>query len=317
MDTFTSSCPTCEQPFEALASSVGRVHACEYCGQECIVPSNRIAPGTQFGEYIIQYPLGLGASGEVHLALDPEGCEVALKVLFLEGEEEEVDLRRFLRESDFISDLHHEGIIQIYGSGQEHGHYYIAMEYVVGETLDHHLEKFGELALADAIKICRDVASVMAYAWNSNRIVHRDIKPANLMVSYEGVTKVMDLGIAKSFMYDFTQLTDPETIIGSPPYMSPEQCNPGKPIDFRADIYSLGCTLYQLVTGEFAFYGETPMATVRMQIFEHHTDPRQWIPGLPQSFSNLIDSMLAKSISNRPPSWEHLIQQLDIVAAEI
>ena len=264
----------------------------------------------RFGDFTVLYPLGLGASGEVHLAKDGQGRRAALKILLLRELGDNIDLKRFLRESMFISALDHPGIIKIYDAGTAHNYNFIAMEYVEGETLDEHLDKFGQLAEHDALMIIRDVAEVMGYVWNQRRLVHRDLKPANIMLSYDNVTKVMDLGIAKSFLYDLTQLTDADTIIGSPPYMSPEQCAPGKPLDFRADIYSLGCTLYQLVTNEYLFFGDSPMATVRQQIFAKHTDPRKIVPELSAGLVKLLDKMLAKPARNRHQSWEALIAQI-------
>ncbi len=319
MPTFTSSCPKCQQEFEAAGSQIGKVHTCAECGQECIIPSQRIDPGMKFGDFTVLYPLGLGASGEVHLAKDSNGRRAALKILFLEDiEEGEVDLKRFLREAQFINSLQHPGIIEVYDAGVAHDYNFICMEYVKGETIDEHLEKFGPVEAKDAVKIARDVADVLCYVWNLHKLVHRDIKPANIMVSYDGVTKVMDLGIAKSYLMEFTQLTDPETIIGSPPYMSPEQCSPAKPIDFRADIYSLGCTLYQMLTAEYAFFGDTPMSTVRMQIFEKPVDPREFVPELPGDLVDLlINNMMAKSANKRPKSWEVLLKEFDKLLAKL
>ncbi len=311
MATFESSCPTCQQVFQASDHQIGRTHTCRECGTECVIPSQRVDPGMVFGGFKVLYPLGLGASGEVHLAKNDDGLRVALKILFLEEIDDDVDLKRFLREGRFVQELEHPGLIRIYDAGRENEQHFIAMEYVEGETLDHHLDKFGELAEKDALQVARDVADVMKYVWDSNRLVHRDLKPANIMVSYDGVTKVMDLGIAKSFLYELTQLTDPETIIGSPPYMSPEQCSPGKPIDYRADIYSLGCTLYQLVTSEYAFFGDTPMATVRMQIFDKPTDPREFVPGLSAGLVDLLNKMMAKQAAKRHKSWDDVIAEID------
>jgi serine/threonine protein kinase len=311
VSTFESCCPNCRGTFKATDHQVGRLHRCDKCGRECIVPSQRVDPGAKFGDFTVLYPLGVGASGEVHLAKDSQGRRSALKILFQEELGDEVDLRRFLRESQFIRSLSHPSLIQVYDVGLANNLHYIAMEFVEGETLDHHLDKFGELAETDGLRIARDVAAVMSYVWNTGKMVHRDLKPANLMVAYDGTTKVMDLGIAKSYLYDLTQLTDPETILGSPPYMSPEQCAPGKRLDFRADIYSLGCTLYQLVTNEYAFFADTPMSTVRMQLFDKHTDPREHVPGLSEGLARLIERMLAKSASQRHESWEQLLAEIE------
>ena len=315
MGSFESMCPSCEAAFHASDMHIGRTHTCSKCGEQCIIPSQEIDPGMTFGNYTILYPLGVGATGEVHLAQDKEGTRVALKILMIDEHDDEMDVRRFIREAMFSDSLSHPGIIELYDGGEANGYHYIAMEYVKGDTLDHHLDKFGEVEEREALKITRDVADVMCYVWNERQLVHRDIKPANIMVSLDGRTKVMDLGIAKSYMYDLTQLTDPETIIGSPPYMSPEQCAPGKSLDFKADIYSLGCTLYQLVTCEYPFFGDSPMNTVRMQLFDKHKNPQEFNQELSDGIVDLLDKMMAKSQRDRHQSWEELIEELDILIA--
>ncbi|RMD79686.1 MAG: serine/threonine protein kinase [Lentisphaerae bacterium] len=313
MADFQSSCPKCQAMFTASDNQIGKRYICTQCGQECIIPSRRIRAGMQFGNYHVLHPLGLGASGEVHLAKDSQGNLAAIKILCLNDNSDlEVDLKRFQREAQFIHSLNHPGLINVYEMGTAHDYNYIAMEYVRGETVDDYLEKFGPFEQLDALKIVREVALTLKYVWDEHRIVHRDIKPANIMISYDGQVKVMDLGIAKSYLMDFTQLTDPDTIIGSPPYMSPEQCSPSKPIDFRSDMYSLGCTLYQMLTDEYAFFADSPMATVRMHILERPTDPREFNPNLDEEVVDFImRKLLARLARQRPGSWREVIKTLD------
>jgi serine/threonine-protein kinase len=161
VSTFESTCPRCHANFTTTGNQVGRRYRCDRCGMECIIPSQRVDPGAQFGDFTVLYPLGVGASGEVHLAKDSRGRRSALKILFQEEFGDDLDLRRFLRESQFIQSLSHRGLIQLYDAGIANNLHYIAMEFVEGETLDRHLDNFGELAEADALKIIRDRKSVV------------------------------------------------------------------------------------------------------------------------------------------------------------
>lgn len=302
-----SECPNCHTVHNTRGKEIGTIYACADCGTQCIVPSDSIDPGMSFGQWVVRHPLGQGSSGEVHLAEHKtSGQLAALKIIQMELEEE-VDVKRFRREAENASAVHHPNVVELYEAGPSGKFYYLAMEYVKGETLDKMLDKHGAFDETDALHIVLAVADAMRAAWEQKQIVHRDIKPGNIMLAYDGTTKLMDLGIAKSLMYDLTQLTDPDMVIGSPPYMSPEQCAPGKRLDHRADIYSLGATLYQLLTEEFAFEGENPLQTLRMQMFTPLVDPRERNPDLSEGTAALVKKMMAKSASNRHADWSELI----------
>lgn len=306
-----SICPDCESPFEADEKDIGEIYVCKSCGIECIVPSIRVNPGDDFGDWTIQYPIGAGSSSEVHLAEHADtGQQAAVKVLFTDGSTL-LDVKRFFREARNVSTFDHGNLIKIYDMGQRDEAHYLVMEYVEGQPLDHFLDDHGPLPEVDALSIVRDVASVMDYVWQEKQLVHRDIKPSNIMLSYDGRTKVMDLGIAKSLMFDLTQLTEPDTILGTPIYMSPEQCAPGKRIDQRSDIYSLGATLYNLVTDRFPFKGKDPMDLVKKHLFSKPKDPRIFIPDLSDETAELILMMMAKSASRRPQTWQELVDIVD------
>lgn len=309
--TIECECPTCKSLHLADENDIGRTYICPSCQTECIIPSARISPGMIFGKYQVRRPLGAGSTSEVHLAVDQvQGREVALKILFVEEADAEVDIKRFFREIRNTKSLQHPNLLEIYDTGESNGLYFLAMEYVEGETLDSMLDDHGELPENEALEIMLCVASALEYAWDEKRLVHRDIKPGNIILAYGGETKVMDLGISKSLLYDLTRLTDPDTVIGSPPYMSPEQCSPGKPIDFRSDIYALGASLFHLVTNEFAFLGETAVDTLRMHLFGKLPDPAKFNPALSPACVDLIGKMMAKSPAGRHESWGELIAEI-------
>jgi serine/threonine-protein kinase len=335
-----SLCPECHTPFTADERDVGRVYVCQQCAVECIVPSLYINPGDCFGHYQVQYPIGAGSSSEVHLATDARTQQqVALKILLprqagtkMDGKRTGhddrsfmLDVKRFLREARNVSTIHHPGLIRIYESdqmeityqGTTEPCYYLAMEYVEGQTLDRFLDDHGALPQFDALSIVRDVAAVMKLAWETKQLVHRDIKPANIMLTYDGRTKLMDLGISKSLLYDLTQLTESYTILGTPIYMSPEQCTVSKLLDFRSDIYSLGATLYHLVTNRYPFKGKDPMDLVRKHQFAKPVDPTEFNPKLSPAVANLIALMMEKSIAKRPHSWGRLIDHVDELIADL
>lgn len=312
-------CPSCEHVYEADDGDIGQPYVCPQCQCECFVPSARINQGDVYGDYEVAHPLGAGATSEVHLAHHRgTGQQVALKVLFVDEADAWTDTERFMREAKNAMQLDHPGIVKIYEVGRDraNGHHFLAMEYVQGETLEALLEHHGEIGELDALLVIRNVADALAYAWDKLQLIHRDVKPANIILSYEGETKLMDLGIAQSVL-DICRLTDPDTVIGSPPYMSPEQCSPRNSVDFRADIYSLGATLFHLLTREYAFYGPNPVETVRMQLYTPLPDPREYTPDLHAATVELVRHMMAKSSRRRPGSWAELIDEIDGTVAVV
>ena len=304
-------CPSCGATVTARYDDIGSIRACAGCSADYCVPSERIAPGMMFGNYEVQRPLGAGASGEVHLAEDVDTREeFAIKILFLDDVEDEIDVKRFTREARNAGELEHPNIVRIFDANEQGNTYYLVMEYVEGDPIDKMLQRHGALDEGDAVRVVRDVAEALHYAWTTRKLLHRDIKPANILLNFEGQAKLMDLGISKSMMQDVTQLTDPDTIIGTPYYMSPEQCAPGKPIDCRADIYSLGMTAYHMVTEEVPFGGKNAMEVIRRQMFDSVPNPRELNPEVSVEFAQLIEMMTSKSASKRPNDWGHLLELL-------
>ena len=305
-------CPSCGQTVKAKYDDIGSIRRCGDCDAPYCVPSERVTPGTRFGDYEIQRPLGVGASGEVHLASHVHGDgDFAIKILFLEDVEDEIDVKRFMREARNAADLDHPNVVRIFDANQQDNVYYLVMEYVEGDPVDKMIRQHGALDEIDAIRVVRDVALALQYAWDAKKLLHRDVKPANVMLDFDGNAKLMDLGIAKSLMQDVTQLTDPETIIGTPYYMSPEQCAPGKPIDCRADIYSLGVTAYHMITEEVPFGGRNAMEVIRRQMFDSVPNPRELNPEISTEFAELIAHMTAKSASKRPADWNEFLALLE------
>jgi predicted ATPase len=274
-----------------------------------------IAPGTHLGAYEILAPLGAGGMGEIYRARDCRlGREVAIKILpgNLSGMTER--LERFQQEARSASALNHPNIVTIYELGEVNGTHYIAMELVQGQTLDE-LLNLGALPLRKVLHIAVQVADGLAKAHEAG-IVHRDLKPANLMVSPDGIVKILDFGLAKLFtarndaLPDLPTLTtQPGALLGTPQYMSPEQASAG-PLDFRSDQFSFGLVLYEMVTGQRAFRKSTAVETLAAILREEPEPVGRVSPEVPAPLCWVIDRCLAKEPEKRYASARDLARDL-------
>jgi len=257
------------------------------------------------GRYRLERELGRGNMGTVYLATDPTiGREVAVKTLPLlqeyEGREQEAAAERFFKEAEAVGRLTHPNIVTIYDAGQEHDLAYIAMDYVPGESLDTWTRGSDLLPVWEVLEIAAQVADALSYA-HGRDVVHRDIKPGNIIYNRDsGVAKITDFGIAR--ILDASQ-TRTGTVLGSPSYMSPEQVA-GKKVDGRSDLFSLGTTLYQLLSGSLPFNGDS-VATMMYQIANRKTPAmRQFRTGLPVCVNRLVMKALQKDPAKRFASGE-------------
>lgn len=267
-----------------------------------------LSAGTRLGSYEILAPLGAGGMGEVYRARDSRlGREVAVKVLpdaFLTDSER---LARFDREAHVLASLNHSNIAAIYGIEESNGIRFLVLELVAGETLGERLAA-GPLPLAEALTIARQIAEALEAA-HENGIVHRDLKPANIKITPAGKVKVLDFGLAKAFAperpaQDLTQsptasheATRQGVILGTAAYMSPEQTR-GKPVDKRADIWSFGCVLYEMLAGRKSFGGETASDTIA-GILERNPRWEDLPAPLPRKLRDLLQRCLQKDRDRR------------------
>ena len=253
--------------------------------------------GSRFGDYQILDELGTGGMGKVYRARDVTlERVVALKVLSTLHAKDPTFVQRFLKEARAAARLNHPNIVQIYNFGSVEGTYFLAMEFVDGRSLGHQLRerRFTE---AEAIGIARQVCRALAIA-HAEGLIHRDIKPDNLMLTSRGEVKVVDLGIAKRLDED-QSITQTGHSMGTPHYISPEQIRGQKDIDARADIYSLGATLYHLVTGHTPYQGASGAVVMSMHLVEPLPDPLQYAPGLSEGFCRVLRKMMAKERQER------------------
>ena len=223
--------------------------------------------GQTFAGYEILAKLGQGGMGAVYKARQPLLKRfVAIKVMAPHLREDAAFVTRFIREAALAANLHHPNMVLVHTAGEQDGVYHIVMEFVEGESLHEHIASHGRLEAREAVAITVYVCQALQYAWKQARLIHRDIKPANIFLSTTGEVKLGDLGLAKSQGQSTAGATMTGMVMGSPHYMSPEQARAVKEIDFRADIYSLGCTLYHMLIGRPPYEGDDSMAIMMRQI---------------------------------------------------
>ncbi len=256
--------------------------------------------------YELKKFLGSGGAADVFLALDRRHSRlVAVKVLARRRFAETVAVKRFIKEAQTISSLHHPNIVRIHETGRTPELRFMAMEFFP-ESLKRRIQERGRLTPDEALAIANQVASALFYA-HKKGFVHRDIKPDNIMFRPDGTPVVLDFGIAR-VLESTTQLTRSGMTLGTPRYMSPEQLN-AKRADGRSDIYSLGVVLYEMLSGAPPFKGSQTMTV----IMKHVTEPTPPLSAELSAYQPLIDRLMAKERSRRPGTekeWQELVRPL-------
>lgn len=237
---------------------------------------------------------------------------VAIKTLAAEYLPDAVARERFQQEARAAARLSHPGIVQVFDAGVAGDVPYIVMEFVDGQSLGDVLEKEGKLPEEKALRMAQAVAEALGYAWQKDCIIHCDIKPDNLLISRNGEVKITDLGLARFIGLHRRAAPGGDTIVGTPNYTAPEQAEGLPDLDCRADIYSLGATLYHMVTGELPFANSTGSSAMERHINEFLADPIDVEPSLSSNVAWLIEKMMVKDRAFRPMFWNAV--QEDIVA---
>lgn len=255
--------------------------------------------------YEILEKIGSGGMADVYKAK----CHVlnrlvAIKVLKQEFSTDATFVKKFRVEAQSAAGLSHPNIVSVYDVGEENGTYFIVMELVQGITLKNYIDMKGKLDIREALNISVQIASGLSAA-HANRIIHRDIKPQNIIMSRDGKVKVTDFGIAK--VADSTTVTT--TAAGTVHYISPEQARGGYS-DEKSDIYSLGITMYEMLTGRVPFEGETNVAVALLHIQGEMVPPRELEPSIPRSFEKIILKCTQKKPDRRYGSAKELIADL-------
>lgn len=246
--------------------------------------------------------LGFGGMSEVHLARDVRlHRDVAVKVLRADLARDPSFYLRFRREAQNAAALNHPSIVAVYDTGEAETPTgplpYIVMEYVDGVTLRDIVHSEGPLPPRRAIEIIADACQALNFS-HQNGIIHRDVKPANIMISATNAVKVMDFGIARAIADSGNSVTQTAAVIGTAQYLSPEQAR-GDTVDARSDVYSLGCVLYEILTGEPPFVGDSPVAVAYQHVREDPVPPSQRHEGISADLDAVVLKALAKNPDNR------------------
>ena len=262
------------------------------------------------GRYEVLKRVGSGGMADVYMAKDHKlNRNVGVKVLKSEYVEDEKFLKKFETEAQAVARLSHPNIVNIYDVGMEDGINYIVMELAEGITLKEYIRKKGYLSPKETVEISTQIASAISHA-HKNHIIHRDIKPQNILVSDTGIIKVTDFGIAKATSSN--TVTSTATAMGSVHYISPEQAK-GRFCDEKSDIYSLGITMYEMVTGHVPFDHENGVTIALMHLQNEITPPSQIRDGIPDSLEKIILKCTMKKPEERYQTADDLIADLRLV----
>lgn len=257
--------------------------------------------------YEIQGLLGEGGTAMVYLAMDQLlGRPVAVKVLRPEYSHDEKFVTRFRREARASAQLSHPNIVQVFDVGQDDGIDYIVMEYVDGYTLAEKIHDEGRLPVSEAVRITIQVLEALAHA-HEQGVVHRDIKPQNILLTRNGKVKVTDFGIARAV--GSTTLAGTQVIMGSAHYISPEQAKGGH-TGAESDLYSLGVVLFEMLTGERPYEGETAVAVALKHLQEPIPEPKLLNPRIPEALNLILQKALAKQVHRRYATAEQFRDDL-------
>src|SRR4051812_13091908 len=262
------------------------------------------------GRYKIVRKLGAGGMADVYLAEDQElGRRVAIKILNDRHAVDDSFIERFRREAKNAAGLSHPNIVSIYDRGEAEGTYYIAMEYLDGRSLKELVVARGPLPIPDAIAAMRQVLGALRFAHRKG-VVHRDIKPHNVMADADGRLKVTDFGIARAGV---SQMTEAGSIIGTAQYLSPEQAR-GTAVDQRSDLYSVGIVLYEMLTGQVPFTGDTPVEIAMKHLSTVPSPPSDLNDKVPHDLDAIVLRALSKEPEQRYQSSEEMDADLARVA---
>ena len=256
--------------------------------------------------YAVGELLGRGGMAEVYLATDRVlDRPVAVKVLGSWLADDGTFVERFRREALAAARISHPNLVAVFDAGTDGGVHFIVMEHVPGETLADVLRREGRIAPGRATGIAASVGDALAVAHGA-RIVHRDVKPANVMLTGDGRIKLMDLGIARGL--DGEDITRTSSILGTAGYVSPEQAR-GEPVDHRSDIYSLGCVLYEMLTGRQPFEADNPVAVAYQHVHDAPTPPSSLEPSVPP----VLEAVVLRAMEKDPAARYQSV--MDMTAA--
>jgi serine/threonine-protein kinase len=266
-----------------------------------------------FGQYRLERTLGHGAMGAVYLAEHEETHEqVALKILPTTVGANSEYARRFVTEARLAAQIDHPGVVRVLDFGKAKGHYYLAMDYVEGETARARIRRQKKMDWREAAAIAIQVAEGLAEAARQG-IIHRDIKPENILLDHGGRAMIADLGLAKEM--GVQEHLPSDTSLGTPDYMSPEQVNNSEMVDLRSDIYSLGASLFHMVCGKAPYTGHSAYEVMVMHVAGELPSPKKYAPDLARDVCDVMRKMMARDAEDRYQDYEELLSDLNALLA--
>jgi serine/threonine-protein kinase len=330
-ETAPMRCPSCGKTYTVRVSKDAAKPTCRKCNVALGPATGPSGPGTGLsaqrrpaGEafdprletlipgYRLLKRLGYGGMGAVFLARQESlNRQVAVKLLPPEFGNDANHVRRFLQEARSAAKVSHENIVGAVDAGEAGGRYFFIMEYVPGETVFKLIRKKGKLPEAKALDVARQVARGLRHA-HKNGLIHRDIKPKNLMVTPEGTVKICDFGLAKDITSE-DSLTRAGVVITSPAYASPEQCRGDAGVDHRSDMYALGITLFEMLTGKRPFEAETSTELLNLQVSKEPPPLRGMNALVSRTAEELVLKLLKKKPEDRFRSYDDIIAAIDAV----
>jgi serine/threonine protein kinase len=266
--------------------------------------------GATVGRYRIESVLGIGGMGRVYRALDPEGAPVALKLVRGDLAEDSVFRKRFEREARIAQQVINPHVVPVLDTGEHEGVPYLSQRFVQGGSLEEKLKREGRLDVPTMLAICAQVADGLD-ALFAGGMVHRDVKPGNVLLDLDGTALITDFGLAKDSQG--TALTRPGQALGSLDYMSPEQIR-GEEVTAATDVYSLGCVMFQCLSGRTPFADKQGMRVLWAQLQDEPPDPCAGLDGVPPALGPALLKALAKAPADRPQSAGEYARLLHVAA---
>ncbi|MBQ2622242.1 MAG: protein kinase [Thermoguttaceae bacterium] len=284
-----------------------------------IIVDNELIDGyipARLGDYQLIKNIGAGGMGNIFLATDLYlDREVAIKILLPKYQSTDLQ-ERFIVEAKASAKLHHENIVTIYSFGETNGLPYFVMEFIPGSNLRDIIVKTGTLSIENVLSYTIQIASALEHI-NENGIVHRDIKPSNVLITNDGTVKVIDLGLAKDFIHlPDDELTKTGVTLGTFDYISPEQAQDPRHVDIRADIYSLGCTMYFMLIGKPPFAEKNRVQKIVSHQVDETPNIRTLRPNVPERLADIVMKCMAKNPDLRYQTPQELSKELYIAAEE-
>ena len=308
-ETAVRMCVKCGKEFDHAAESV-----CPHCGMAWTEyvnqDANDLPAGTVLHGFEIIRTIGHGGMGTVYLAEQKSmQRKIALKVLNESVTKDSASVEQFLKEIRNTGQIQHPNIVNAFDAGCDNGIYFLAMNFISGDTLDLIIQRDGAMKEIKALEIILQVSGALEHVWNKYQMYHRDIKPGNIMIDDEGKAMLMDLGIAQKLEEGKSE--EDESIEGSPYYMSPEQIQ-GKKLCWTTDLYSLGATLYQMIVGVPPYDDKTIEDILKKHCLSEFPEPAERQPGCAISVdtTNLLKKMMNKAPEKRFDSWSDFIREL-------